>query len=386
ALKHALVERGVSHLAIPNDIQKEPLEADIEPMVGRIPDFRISNTLLIERAVSLLKESERPLIIAGWGARDQRDNLMKLSEKIKAPIITTFRAKGVVSEGHEFSLGVLGDVGTPMARKYVNDADLLLVLGSSFSEKTNIPRKRTVQVDIDPMNLGRGFPVELAILGDCGVVIEELLEKVKKRENQQILDAVRTEKERWHAQLEKEADSMETPLRAPFIFKMLRETIDPDAIIAIDVGDNGFWFGRNFLMEGQTLLMSGYLATMGFGLPAAIAAKLASPDRQVVCVTGDGGFAQVMGDFLTAVKNDLDVIVTILNNRELAMISMEQRIEGYPRFATELENPDFSLYAISCGGVGFRVEHPEELKDALEKAMGAKKPAIVDIETDPRRF
>jgi len=176
------------------------------------------------------------------------------------------------------------------------------------------------------------------------------------------------------------------PMRAPFIFKVLREVIDPDAIIAIDVGDNGFWFGRNFLMEWQTLLMSGYLATMGFSLPAGVAAKLASPDRQVVCITGDGGFAQVMGDFLTAVRNDLDITMIILNNSELAMISMEQMIEGYPTFATELNNPDFSEYAISCGGAGFRVKEPGELKDALEKAMGAKKPAIVDIETNPGRF
>jgi thiamine pyrophosphate-dependent acetolactate synthase large subunit-like protein len=386
ALKHALVERGVSHLAIPNDIQKESLEADIELMEGRIPDFRISNTGLIERAAGLIEESDRVVMIAGWGARDQGDNLMKLSERIKAPIITTFRAKGVVPEDYEFSLGVLGDVGTPMARRYVNDADLLLVFGSSFSEKTNIPRKRTIQVDIDPMNLGRGFPIELAILGDCGVVIEELLERVEERENQSVLEDFRTEKERWYAQLEKEADSVETPLRAPFIFKVLRETIDPDAIVAIDVGDNGFWFGRNFLMERQTLLMSGYLATMGFGLPAGVAAKLASPDRQVVCVTGDGGFAQVMGDFLTAVRNNLDIIVIILNNREFAMISVEQKIEGYPKFATELNNPDFSEYAISCGGVGFRVKEPGELKDALEKAISVKKPVIVDIETDPGRF
>jgi len=167
---------------------------------------------------------------------------------------------------------------------------------------------------------------------------------------------------------------------------VLRETIDHDAIITIDVGDNGFWFGRNFMMKQHTLLMSGYLATMGFGLPSAIAAKLAFPDTQVVCITGDGGFAQVMGEFLTAVENNLDIIVVIVNNKELAMISMEQKIEGYPKFATNLKNPEFADYAISCGGVGYNVKEPNELKDALEKAMAAKKPAIVDVATDPKRF
>ena len=386
ALKHALVERCVSHLAIPNDIQKESLEAVIEPMEGRIPDFRIVNAERVESAVRLIEEAARPLIIAGWGAKAQGGNLKKLAERIKAPIVTTFRAKGVLPEDYELSLGVLGDVGTPMARKYVNDADLLLVFGSSFSEKTNIPRKKIVQVDIDPMNLAKKFPIELNILGDCGLVLEKLLEKVKEREDQPLVETVRIEKEKWYAQLEREADSEASPLKAPFIFNVLRGTIDQDAIITLDVGDNGFWFGRNFVMKRQTLLMSGYLATMGFGLPSAIAAKLAFPDTQVVCITGDGGFAQVMGDFLTAVENNLDIIVIILNNKELAMISVEQKVEGYPTFATDLKNPEFADYAISCGGVGYKVKEPNELKDAFEKAKKAKRPAIVDVETDPKRF
>jgi pyruvate oxidase len=386
ALKHALVERGVSHLAIPNDVQKEMLEAQIEPIEGRIPDFSIVNSELVEQAARLIEEAEQPVIVAGWGVRNYGDKLLRLAERLQAPIVTTFRAKGVVPEEHELALGVLGGVGTPMARKLVNAADLLLVFGSSFSEKTNIPQKRTIQVDIDPMNLGKEFSIDVPILGDCGVVLEQLLKKVQERANQEVVEVVKREREKWSTRLDNEASAEATPLRAPFIMKVLRETIDPTAIITIDVGDNGFWVGRNFIMEQQKLLMSGYLATMGFGLPAAIAAKLAAPDKQVVCVTGDGGFAQVMGDFLTAIENDLDIAVVILNNKELAMISVEQRIEQYPKFATELENPNFADYAISCGGVGFKVRKPNELKDALEKALAANKPAIVDIETDPKRF
>ncbi|RZN39841.1 MAG: thiamine pyrophosphate-binding protein [Methanophagales archaeon ANME-1-THS] len=386
ALKHAVVERGVSHLAIPNDVQKEVLDARIEPLKGRIPEFRILNTDLVERAVRLINEAERPVIIAGWGARAQGEKLLKLADRISAPIITTYRAKGIVPEDHELALGVLGDVGTPMARTYVNASDLLLVFGSSFSAKTNIPRKTIIQVDIDPMNLGKSFPIEVPILGECGVVLAELVERVQERANPQLVEDVKEEKERWYAQLEKEADVRSSPLRGPFIMKVLREVIDPTAIISVDVGDNSFWFGRNFVMTRQTLLMSGYLATMGFGLPGALAAKLAAPDKQVVCITGDGGFAQVMGEFLTAVENKLAIIVVILNNNELAMISMEQKVEGYPKFATELKNPNYADYATSCGGVGFHVTEPNELKAALEAALAAKKPAIVDIETDPKRF
>jgi pyruvate oxidase len=386
ALKHALVDRGVAHLTIPNDVQKELFYAPIEPMEGRIPDFSIVNTDLIDRAAQVIDEAEQPVIIAGWGARHYGKALLTLAEWIQAPIATTYRAKGVVPEDHELALGVLGDVGTPMARRYVDAADLLLVFGSSFSEKTNIPQKPTIQVDIDPMNLAKEFAIDVSILGECGVVLKKLLERVKQRANPQVVESVKKEKEKWTARLDREADATASPVRAPYIMKVLREVIDSDAIITIDVGDNSFWFGRNFVMHRQTLLMSGYLATMGFGLPSAIAAKLAMPDKQVVCVTGDGGFAQVMGDFSTAVEHDLDIIVVILNNNELAMISMEQKIEGYPEFATELENPDFAEYAVSCGGVGFKVTEPKGLKTALEEAIAAKKPAIVDVVTDPKRF
>lgn len=386
ALKHALVERGVAHLAIPNDVQKEELEVQIESMGGRIPDFSVVNAGLVERAVRLIEETERPVIIAGWGARGYGDKLLKLADRLKAPIVTTFRAKGVVPEDHSLVLGVLGDVGTSGARRFVKAADLLLVFGASFSEKTNIPQIRTIQVDLDPMNLGKEFPMEVPLLGECGVVLEELLSRVQERSNPRMVEEVKKEKAKWSAQLDKEADAEAAPLRAPFIMKVLQETIDPAAIITIDVGDNGFWVGRNFIMKQQKLLMSGYLATMGFGLPAAIAAKLACPDKQVVCVTGDGGFAQVMGDFVTAVENDLDIIVVILNNKELAMISMEQRVEGYPKFATDLTNPNFADYAVTCGGCGFTVKHPAELKQALEQAIKVKKPAILDVDTDPKRF
>jgi thiamine pyrophosphate-dependent acetolactate synthase large subunit-like protein len=388
ALKHALVERGVAHLAIPNDVQKEVLEADIEPMEGRIPDFNIVNTHLVDRAARLLNEAERPVILAGWGARGHGYKLLQLAERLQAPIVTTFRAKGVVPEDYELALGVLGDVGTPMARRFVDAADLLLVFGSSFSEKTNIPpQKRIIQVDLDPMNLAKEFPIEVPILGECGVVLEHLLAKVEERAaNPELLGEVKRAKANWLAQLDSEADPKAAPLRAPFIMKVLRETITPAAIITIDVGDNSFWVGRNFVTVQQTLLMSGYLATMGFGLPAAIAAKLAAPDKQVVCITGDGGFAQVMGEFMTAVEQDLKIVVVILNNSELAMISTEQRVAGYPKFATELENTNFADYAISCGGCGFTVHEPMELKAVMEHVLSGRKPAIVDIATDPKRF
>jgi pyruvate oxidase len=168
--------------------------------------------------------------------------------------------------------------------------------------------------------------------------------------------------------------------------KVLSDLIPPDAVISVDVGENQWWFGRNFRMKKQRFAMSGYLATMGFGLPGAIAAKIAFPDRQVFCITGDGGFSMAMADFITAVKYDLPIVVIVLNNHQLGMIQVEQMMEHYPNYATDLLNPDFARYAEVCGGLGISVHHPGELKPALATAMATNRPVIIDIETDPKRF
>jgi pyruvate oxidase len=168
--------------------------------------------------------------------------------------------------------------------------------------------------------------------------------------------------------------------------KVLSEIIPEDAVISLDVGENGWWFGRNFRMKRQRFVMSGYLATMGFGFPGAIAAKIAYPDKPVFCITGDGGFAMAMADFVTAVQCDLRVVVVILNNHELGMIRVEQKVENYPNFATSLKNPDFVMYARACGGDGKQVVEPEDLGRAVRWAMQQDKPVIIDVDTDPNRF
>jgi pyruvate oxidase len=167
----------------------------------------------------------------------------------------------------------------------------------------------------------------------------------------------------------------------------LNEKIADDAVISLDVGENCWWFGRNFQMKRtQKMVMSGYLASMGFGLPGAMAAALAYPDRQIVCIAGDGGFSMVMADFLTVLKYQMPVKVFVLNNQSLGMIKQEQKVEGYPIWQTELYNYDYAAFAELSGGIGIKVTEPSELGAAVDKALSAKKPVIVDIDTDPRRF
>lgn len=388
AIKHSLIERGVSHIGIPNDVQKLDHQTKLVPFEGNFPTRATKPTeYLIERAAKIIDKSDRPVIIAGFGSIEQGEALLKFAEKIKAPITTTFRAKGVVDEYEELYVGSHGGIGSTASTKLVDDSDLLIVIGSSFSDMTQIPEKKTVQIDIDPLMIARRFPVEVGLVGNCSEILPVLHELVKETEKNDYLEEVAKLKKEWIELLKQEYESDKTPLRAPYILGVLNQMIDPEAIITLDVGEHCWWFGRNFWMKKtQKMIMSGNLASMGFGFPAALTSQLMYPDKQVVCITGDGGFSMVMADFLTAVKYQLPIKVFIFNNRQLGMIMQEQKMEGYENWQTELQDLNYAAYARCCGGVGIKVEKPEDLPAAVEKALKSDKPVIVDIDTDPKRF
>jgi pyruvate oxidase len=388
AIKQALLKRGVSHLSIPNDVQKQNYDTEIMTFEGKMPNTATSPPeYLIKEAAKIINYSERPVIIAGFGALDEGENILKIAEKIGAPIVTTFRGKGVIDEDQELYVGSHGGIGSTAASKLVQKSDILIVIGSSFSDMTQIPEKRTIQIDIDPLMIARNYPVEVGLLGDSSQIIPKLAKRVYDRQREEYRQEIKRLKYEWHQLLEKEAEPSHKPLRAPYILKVLNGKIDPDAIITLDVGENAWWFGRNFQMKKtQKLLISGSLASMGFGLPAALAAQITYPEKQVVCITGDGGFSMVMADFLTAVKYNLPIKIFLFNNRQLGMIQQEQKVENYPNWQTDLLNCDFAAFAKNCGGTGINVSEPEKLEEVVKKALSINGPVIVDIETDPTRF
>ena len=388
AVKHALLDRGVSNIGLPNDVQKLPYAAEIEPLEGRMPNlaFAVQDTL-VEKAAKTIDQAERPVIVTGFGARGQGNKLLRLAEKISAPIVTTFRAKGVIDEAHALCAGIHGGLGSTAAAELVRKADLLVVIGSSFSDLTLLPQKKMVQIDLNMKNIAKKYPVEVGLLGNSALLIPRLTERVKEKQNTEYLAEIARLKQEWTAQLQREADSTAKPIRPPYIMKVLNEKIADNAVISLDVGENCWWFGRNFQMKKtQKMVMSGLLASMGFGLPGAMAASLAYPDRQIVCITGDGGFAMVMTDFITALKYAMPIKVFVMNNKSLGMIKQEQKVEGYESWQTELYDYNFADFAEHSGGTGIKVTEPGELEAAVEKALSSTKPAIVDIDTDPRRF
>ncbi len=388
AIKHALLDRGVAHIGIPNDVQKLSYEANILPFEGRMPNLAYGQEeWLIEKAAKVIDQAVRPVILAGFGARGQGTKLLKLATKLSAPIITTFRSKGVIDEHESLDVGCHGGVGSTAASVLMHKADLLIAIGSSFSDLSLIPQKKTVQIDINPLMIARRYPVEVGLLGNSAVLIPKLTEKVQQKQNPEYLSEIAKLKQDWLNQLEKEADDKMKPIRPPYIIKVLNEKFADDAVISLDVGENCWWFGRNFMMKKtQKIVMSGSLATMGFGLPGAMAAALAYPNKQIICLTGDGGLTMVLGDFLTALKYRLPVKVFVMNNKRLGMIMQEQKVEGYEGWQTDLYDYNFADFAEHSGGLGIKVTEPSEFRAAVDTALFANKPTIVDIDTDPRRF
>jgi len=387
ALKTAIGERDVAHLIFPDEVQVLPAgEAGASGPDGRLADLEISPpAAALDRAAGMLRTAKRPVIIVGHGARDQMNDVIGLAERLDAPVVTTFKAKGLISDHHPLGCGVLGRSGTPVASWFMNEADLLLVLGASFSNHTGItPKKPIIQVDFDPLALGRKHAVDLPLLGHVGVTARLLTETLA--DDFVTIDQRLEIAERWRLWREEKrnrvGDDLNRGVASAAIFDAMTRLVPSDAVIAVDVGNNTYSFGRYFECDRHSVLMSGYLGSIGFGYPAAIGAWAAAPDRTIIAVTGDGGFAQYMAEVTTAVKYNMNITHILLNNSELGKISKEQRAGHYPVWQTSLINPDFAAFAESCGALGIRVRSKDELDSALERALAHEGPAMVEVLTD----
>jgi len=393
ALKHARLEREVAHLVLPDEVQVLPVPERSSPArpAGRLADLATAPPRrALEEALERLRGARRPVIVVGHGARFHVGAVIALAERLGAPVITTFKAKGLISDAHPLAGGVLGRSGTPVASWLMNESDLLVVFGASFSDHTGIaPYKPIVQVDFDPSALGRFHPVTVPVLGDVAVTADLMttgldggFAAVDQRADVAERWAIwRTEKAR------RSADDDGARVASARIFEVLSRLAPDDAVIAVDVGNNTYSFGRYFECRRQSILMSGYLGSIGFGFPAAMGAWAAvradGSGRRVMAIAGDGGFGQYMGELTTAVKYGMDIVLVLLNNGELGKITKEQRAARLDVWQTSLHNPDFAEFARLCGAWGRRVSRPDELEDALAGALGCDGPAVVEVVADP---
>ena len=393
ACKNAIVERDVAHLIFPDNVQTLPAgEASASGPEGRlaVPIVAPDETALGD-AVALISKSKRPLIIVGYGARDAMPEVVALAEQLNAAVVTTFKAKGQIADSHRLAGGVLGRSGTPVASWFMNECDLILAFGSSFSNHTGItPKRPIIQVDFERMQLGKFHPVAVPIWGEIGRTAQCMVAELG--DDGDTVDQRPELAERWSIWREEKKsrvrDDRGKGVNSASIFAALTRCAPGDAIIAVDVGNNTYSFGRYFESQGQRVLMSGYLGSIGFAFSAAMGAWAATQDQdeyqgcKVISVSGDGGFGQYMGDFTTAVKYNMDITHVLLNNSELGKISKEQRAGEWPVWETDLHNPSFAAFAKLCGGKGFRVTKADQVEAALRDALEYDGPALVEIITD----
>ncbi len=395
ACKTAILERGVAHLILPDDVQTQVAAEDAlaGSPTGRVTTREIAPPAqALDDALELLRAAKRPVLVVGHGARFHMPAVVALADELGAPVLTTFKGKGLIADDHALAGGVLGRSGTPIASYFMNEADVLLVLGASFSNHTGItPKIPTIQVDYDPMILGKFHPVQVPVWGEIGVTAELLRAGAAgKTSSVDVRGEVAERWKLWRAEKERRAqDRSDIGLNSASIFAALSRTVPADAILAVDVGNNTYSFGRYFECKGQAVLMSGYLGSIGFSLPAALGAWAATQEddarfagRKVVSVSGDGGFGQYMAELNTAVKYGMNITHVLLNNAQLGKISKEQRAGNWEVWQTSLSNPNFAEYATLCGAHGRRVTDPNEIEAALAEALEQPGPSLVEFVTD----
>ncbi len=389
AIKHAILKRDVSHLTFPDEVQEIIAKPNSK---AKTPKNRITSLEIappkeaVNDALELIKKSKRPVIIMGHGARAHKKSVVKFAESLNAIVVTTFKGKGLIADNHPLGGGVLGRSGTPIASWFMNESDLLIVFGASFSNHTGItPKKSIIQIDFDPLALSKFHQVEVAVWGEISRTLELFNSELKGKINTK--DQRTENAERWKIwKAEKAKRLLEISAKgisSIAVFENMNKLTPKNAVMCVDVGNNAYSFGRYFESKEQDFLMSGYLGSIGFALPAAMGAWAAVGDtRPVIAVAGDGGICQYLAEITTLVKYNMPIKIIILNNDELGKISKEQRAGEFDVWKTSLSNPNFAEFAKSCGAWGKRVENQDDLELAMKELFEQPNAGVLEIITD----
>jgi acetolactate synthase-1/2/3 large subunit len=383
-------------LDLPKDVQEEEFEYELAEDID-LPGYKPTkkgHPLQVKKAADMILNSEKPVILAGGGVilSDSSDELLKLSKIVKAPVTTTLMGKGSFPEDDELSLGMLGMHGRKVSNLIVDECDCLIAIGCRFSDRTTglisefAKNAKIIHIDVDPAEIGKNVDVNVPIVGDAKIVLTNLIKvvqnKIKNGNQSTWLNHVLNFKKSCIPRLSFD----DTPLKPQQVIKELSEAITDDTIVTTDVGQNQMWMAHYFTSRNpRKFLSSGGLGTMGFGFPAAMGAKIAMPESDVVAVCGDGGFLMVCQDLATIREYDIPVVICVLDNRHLGMVAQWQKLFYNKRMShTHLgQSPDFVKLAESFGVTAERVEKPGEMLETVKRAIRSGEPYLIDVIIDP---
>ena len=397
AIRTAYARRGVAHLTVPNDIQVADADADpwqhvapaAPPKTAAIylPPPGKPNDADLQRLADFLNDGDKIAILAGAGALHAREELLALAETLAAPIVKTLPGKATVPDDSPYTTGGIGLLGTKPSEDLMDEIDTLFMVGTNFPYTKHLPSgARVAQIEADPARAGARIATEVPVVGDAREALRGLLPLLKQRSDTSLLNKYQKEMDTWRKNMTALENADREPIAPEYLMSAVNEAAAGDAILTCDSGTIATWAARHWIIRGdRRFYLSGNLATMAPGLPYAIGIQHAFPGRQVIAFVGDGGFAMLMAEFITAIKHKLPVKVVINNNNSLGQILWEQMILGFPEYGVRHPEPfvNYAALATGNGAFGVKVARPGDLPGALREAFSHDGPALVDVNVNP---
>ena len=395
ACRSALDARGVAHLSIASDMQEQPLEnaeRSRRNRPGHTPNrwfhgAERPDEAQLDAAVEILNAASKVAILAGRGALGASDEVERSADLLAAPVAKALLGKAVLPDDHPHTTGGIGILGTLPSQEAMEQCDALLIVGSTFPYIEYYPkpgRAKCVQVDRDAQRIGLRYPVHAGLVGDASLALKLLNDRLQRKEDRSFLAKTQDSMRRWRALMTEAEQKAGVPLKPERVVRAFARRLPADAILTADSGQNTELAARHVDMKrGQAFGVSGALASMACGIPYAIAAGIAFPGRPLFAIVGDGGFAMQLGEFSTAVRQELPLKVLVIKNGMLNQIAWEQMMFlGNPQFACELQPIDFALAARAMGGRGYTVKTPEDVEAALDAAFAERGPVVIEAVVD----
>ncbi|MBF4572463.1 ubiquinone-dependent pyruvate dehydrogenase [Herbiconiux sp. VKM Ac-1786] len=386
AMRAAVEKRGVAVLVIPGDVLLAHSEHHRAVRVEQAKPRILPSEAELGRSAEMLNHASRVTILAGAGVQGAHDEVIALAERLQAPIVHALRGKEHIEWDNPYDVGMTGLLGFASGYRAMEDADVVLMLGTDFPYQQFYPsRAKYIQVDIRGEQLGGRHPIDIGLVGTVKDTAEALLPLLTGSRHSHHLDEARAHYRRTREKLDDLAvpSGHGKPLHPQYVARVLDRLADDDTVFIPDVGSPVIWAARYLTMNGKRRVIGSFVhGSMANAVSHAIGAQSTFPDRQIVAMAGDGGLTMLLGELITIVQNDLPVKIVVFDNSSLNFVELEMKAAGFPSFGTELKNPDFAAVAEAIGIAGFRVDESDQLEDAMAKALAHDGPALISVRTD----